>query len=396
MAQCLYDIEFQLETAKCELIEHRQRIICNKPPMSYDVLQISFPSSIHTLSDRHVRQTLFNRYEKLIQQTKTDLIAVYIQAKQVEIYQYQTLFNVEIEKMDQNNHKQVIHQNIPKVLQRLITKRSLNMNEQLKIICHFTINYYIRSSYGQLENSKKKGQEENIQKRIGFLSSLIVDPVVMVVHHLTNEQLELLNRGPTYVAPGQLHITSPSQTIDTMVSKQYAPIRHQLATLFDKYHIDISRSTNFQKYVFNEFKNLYSIPLPLDIYERVVYEKKLIQSIRCCLKKNNLLLRRTADQTNMFYLMNRNDFIKASNQYMENTIDNYIVLININETNVEDEEVQEQQFKKKYQLLNEKLDNLHRENKLTEPIVKKLRVNVNRIKLPYLYFLPDICTMVSI
>jgi len=399
MAQCLYDRELQLETTKYELLEYYERIRCNKPPTSYDCLEISLPlsssSSIDTIPDNnHLhRQQLLNRYEKLIQQTKIDLIAVHIAILQANIYQYQTLFDDKTEQMSENNEKHVPNRDMPNSLQYLINQRSLNMKNKLKLIYNFTINYYIRSSYSQLEETieNKRKQEKMTTKQIGFISNLIIDPTTMIEHHLTNQQLQLLNRGPTYVAPGQLHVSSSSfQTMDDRIKKQYAPLKHQLAIIFNKFNTYAASSWNFQEDAYKAFKNLYSIPLPNDIYQRAVYENKLIRSIRYSLTKNNFILRRTADQNNTFYLGNMNDFINISNEYMDNNTDTYHVLFNLNEMNIQDIQ---QQLNQKYLFINSELDKLLQEKRLHSTIHKRLQVKIENLKLPYLYFLPDISTM---
>jgi hypothetical protein len=366
-------------------------VICNKPPLFYDSLQISLPSAIHTLSNKQLRQQLLHQYENLIQQTKTDLMAIHIAAKQAKIYQYQTIFNFEIEQMYQNNHKHIPDKSMPRVLQRLISKRSVNMNEQLKLKCNFTINYDIRSSYSQLEVMNKR-KKTNFQ-RIGFLSNLIIDPTIAQQHHLINQQVQLLNRGPTYVAPYQIHLSSSfsqttTTTMDNRLAQQYATLRHQLAIVFDKFHVHLSTSTNFHKYAYQEFKNLYSIPISQDIYQRALYEKKLIQSTQYSLQKHNLILRRTADQKNMFYLSNMNDFINVSNQYMENNIDTYYILINI--SNEMNQQAIQEQLNKRYLSMNSEIEKWFNEKRFNTHVHKKLRIKIANVKLPYLYFLPDV------
>ena len=153
-----------------------------------------------------------------------DLITVHIAALQAKIDLYQIRLNKEIDQMWQNK-------TMPQLLKQLITKRSVNMNEKFKVMCHFTINYTIRNSYGDFETNNKKEKEQNL-KRIRFPSTLIIASNITACQ-LTEQQLQLLNRGPTYVAPGQLHISSASnETIDTMIKKQYGFLKHQLDNLF--------------------------------------------------------------------------------------------------------------------------------------------------------------------
>jgi len=141
IAHDFYETEFYLETIKNESIEYQERIRCNKPPTSYNDLEIPLPSSIHTITNQHIRQQLWNRYEKLLEQTKTDLLAVHLAVQQATIYQYQTLVN----------EKQIANKDMPEALRNLLHQRSVNMKNKLKLISDFTIHYYLHSSYSEFE-----------------------------------------------------------------------------------------------------------------------------------------------------------------------------------------------------------------------------------------------------
>ncbi|CAF1317143.1 unnamed protein product [Adineta steineri] len=393
IAKQLYALEINLETAKSRLIQFQKRVIYNKPPIYYDCLQISLPSTINTISNLDVRQQLLNRYINLIQQTKTDLMTIDLVGKQALIYEYQTRFDQIKKTMKENNDQHIQDKEMTSSLISLIHQRSLNMKKKIQEKSNIIINYSIQNSYDQLQYFEKSEDKMNF-KRLGFLPNLIIDPTITnITSHLTDQQIKILNRGPTYIAPGQLHISLSFQTLDQMVMKQYVAFRHQLRTLFDKYHIILSTSSKIQNEVHTNMKNIFSIPLPDDIYQRAIYESKLIQTIYQSLKKNNLILRRTADQNNLFYLGNKNDFINLSNQYMENNTDYYRILYDINQMTVE--EIQEQ-LKIKYQLINCELEKLFNKNKNNEYLYRKLRIHMEHIKIPYLYFLPDISTEKSI
>lgn len=385
----MYNIELQLETTKYDLIEYRERLICNKPPSIYDSLQIPISSVIHTVSNRSLRRQLFSRYEKLIQQTKTDLMAISIIAQQTTIYQYQREFNRQLEQMFQNDQKHVTNKEMSKLLKQLIHQRSLNMHQQLKLMHEFTMNYSVRNSYDQLKviNAEGEDSKKRIQ-RIGFLPSLLIDPTVgSLSSYLTTQQLQLLKRGPTYVAPCQIHVSSQFPTHTEMILQEYAPLKRQLAIIFDRFHVDINRSSNFQRDAYESFTKHFSIPIPTTIYQRALYEQQLIQSIQSLFKKNNLCLRRTADQNNLFYLDTIHHFTHLSNQYMEENTDHYHILINASEINEEDAQ---EQLNKIYQSINSDLEILYKENRFNKQTYNRLRVKMNRVKLPYLYFLPDI------
>ena len=113
-------------------------------------------------------------------------------------------------------------------------------------------------------------------KIIGFSPSVIID----TTYQLTDKQIELLNRGPTYVPPCQMHISSSFQSTDDIVKKQYAPLKHQLNILFDKYSVHMTLKMNIEMEIYEQFKKYFTMPLPSMIRERAIYELKLVQSIR--------------------------------------------------------------------------------------------------------------------
>ena len=114
-----------------------------------------------------------------------------------------------------------------------------------------------------------------------------------------------------------MYISSSYASINDVTKTQYAPLRHQLTNLFSKYKINIALSMEIQKKLYDEFKYLFSISIPFSFRERTLYEKKLIQSIRYSLQKNNLLLGRTADNRNMFYIGDRHEFRMKGEHYMD-------------------------------------------------------------------------------
>ncbi|CAF1148545.1 unnamed protein product [Rotaria sordida] len=75
-------------------------------------------------------------------------------------------------------------------------------------------------------------------------------------------------------------------------------------------------------------------PISSNLYQRALYEKNLIQSIQYSLKKNNLILRRTANNRNTFYMGNIQDFETKADKYLTRS-DDYKVLIDINDENNE-------------------------------------------------------------
>ncbi|CAF4089855.1 unnamed protein product, partial [Rotaria sordida] len=205
-----------------------------------------------------------------------------------------------------------------------------------------------------------------------------------VVHNLTLEQIKFLNRGPTYVPPCQLHILSKSSfTLAQLVTKQMVPLRRHLNKLFAKYLVDLSRKMNFEEEIQLAFNESFLGPMPTILEHRALYEKQIIQSIRYHLNKDRLILRRTVDDKNTYYLGQLDEFQQKSNDYIENS-SSYKFIAIIDENNTE-----EQQLKKVIQSFDIELDKLYQRKLINNDYKMKFSISKKRnVKLPYMYFLP--------
>ncbi|CAF4372875.1 unnamed protein product [Rotaria sp. Silwood2] len=204
------------------------------------------------------------------------------------------------------------------------------------------------------------------------------------VHNLTFEQIQFLNRGPTYVSPCQLHIlTKSSFTLAQLVTKQMIPLRRHLIKLFTKYSVDLSRRMNFEKEIQLAFNESFLTQMPPMLEHHALYEKQIIQSIKYQLNKDHLILRRTADDKNTYYLGHLDEFQQKSNEYIENSNSfEFIAIINENHT-------EQQQLKEVIQSLDVEFDKLYQRKLINKDYQMKFSMGKKtNIKLLNVYFLP--------
>jgi hypothetical protein len=366
-------------------MELSQRVFYNKPPVSFNSIQIAMSTSLDTTTstttDGNIRQRLLDKHEKLIQRKTIDLMAIHISRAEVKFFQRRKIFNEELSKMQENHRNLVKNQGMPTVLTNLIQQRFKNITDKCRDMYNYRINYYLRSPYGDLNDVMKNEKNQNM-KTTGFSPSVIIDTAYL----LTDKQKQLLNRGPTYVPPCQMHISSPFQTIDDIVRKQYAPLKHQLNILFDKYDVDMTLKMNIIMEIYEQFKKYFTMSPPSVICERAIYERNIVQSIRRSLNENNLILRRTADNQNTFYLGNAQDFEAKANDYLAKT-DAFEVLITIDEHNPNE---WHNELNKIIKSMNFILKIMHIKNALHDDLFNRLHIDATKIELPYLYFLPDV------
>ena len=359
----------------------------NKPPNSYD--------SIISMTNVSSDQQVLHKHEKLIQQKKLDRMAIHIFKGEQKFYQCEKKFNDELSTMWQNHRNLVKDKEMPIALTNLIQQRFTNITDQWRDEHNFRIDYYLENPYGDwdtIENNNKKNtikqnatNEQRI-KSIGFQPSMIID----TKHSFNDKQLKLLNRGPTYVPPCQIHISSLFQSTDDILKEQYASLKHQLAWLVAKYKMDVSLHFRIQNEFYDKFKECFSMSLSPYIEKRARYEMNLIQTIRQSLKTNKLILLRTADNMNTFYLGDSQDFQVKADDYLGKT-NNYQVFLTTNE---QKNQQQQQQLKKQIYKLTDSINNalriLRRRNEIDETLYGRLVIYESKVKLPYLYFLPNV------
>ena len=214
------------------------------------------------------------------------------------------------------------------------------------------------------------------------------------LNRLSPEQLAFLNRGPSYVPPCQMH--SLSISIDQLLRQQMAPLHRQLASLFTKYPVDLSRQVQFQ----NELEQCISqsfgstaqpLSIPPALRERVLHEKQLIQSIRNEINQQEHILRRTADNQNTYCLRSRSLFNFKSYEHVK-TSNSYELIGPLDTTAAAEQQQQQQQnLNKILRSIDDTLTHLLDRKLISKEHHMKFTVSQRKnIKLPSLYFLPEV------
>ena len=185
--------------------------------------------------------------------------------------------------------------------------------------------------------------------------------------------------------PCQLHLSSSSESIFDITLTQSVPLRRQFSSLFSKIGTFQAKSISFEEKIMKIFHQLFSLPLPASIEKRALSEKQLVQSIRTYLKDNNFILRRTADQQNVFYLGDVSDFEAKARDYLAG-IDSFELVETIDKkTNG-----QVQKLDQIVRMINSELKTIQKEQHIKEELLQQLHIQRSQIEFPYLYFLPEI------
>jgi hypothetical protein len=352
----------------------KQRIFYHQLPHIFYSRQPPVPSSLLAINNLNVRHRLFDRYRKIIQRTQSAMMTVYVAAAEAKLREYQHKFGIALERMKQKQGQMLSDERLSDSMINLIDRRSKYTGEYYKHITDVKVHFFRQNPLG--DRGDTVGDYNN--QKIHCAPSIIVD----ALHHLSIEQIALLNRGPTYVPPCQLHM-SPSLSIDQLLVKQAEPLRRQLTLLFSKSSVNFSQQLTFNRALKKLFEQSFSICVPESIQQRAHYEKELVLSIHRHMKNDNLILRRTADQNNVFYLGHASDFEQKANDHMKNT-SSYELIGPIDETMP-----QQPQLTEMINSIDFILENSHKNKRISKDHLDRMRVKTSNVELPYLYFLPE-------
>ncbi|CAF4818731.1 unnamed protein product [Rotaria sp. Silwood1] len=371
LAQHLYDSRAAYVQAKRELIQLKHRILCNKPTQMIYGRALSMFSTQPLLSnmDAQSYQRNIDQEEKELQNKMTDLTIECIIEMENKILQCRATLHKAIQEISTNDKE------FPTDLMDIIHRRVDIINKKVEYCSNFRIQYCLHHNYTDLPDSFA-------------IPSHCFSPTMIIgtaVHLLTKEQLQLLNRGPTYVPPYQMYVSSTNGSLEEIIKKQFKSLQYDLNNLFTKRQVNMAVSAMIKQDINKLFTDTFSISLPNSLRRRALYEQYLIETIRQHLKDYDLILRRTADQENVFYLAYRTEFEQKTTEFMTET-DIFQLCHIIDEKNLR---ATRDFLTTKIKSINERVQTIFSKEEYKK-MQEKLYVTIDKVKLPYLYFLPHL------
>jgi hypothetical protein len=372
VAKRLFAVHYELETARGELKHLKLRVFYDKAPASIGSMRLA-PSP---LNDKTVPedgwQRAFHQQQTSIQCQRLDAMIPLIVNAEVKFYRCRAIFDAEQTKMNDNHRNLVANKGMSTTLCNLIAQRLQIITDQVHDQYEYKTNYYLRSSFDDADTTAP----------VGFLSSTIVD----TSQPLNNRQLQLLNRGPSYVPPSSMPAVVDD---DDAIKKLYLPLKRQVVHLLNKCHVNIARTMDIEKKIHELFQDCFSLVPSTDLIERAVDEQKLVRSIRRSLKKNDLVVRRTADQMNTFYVTDAYAFECKADEFLMKT-DAYQRLLDLDEHTGGGGQHGSDEIKRMIESMNAALDTLKAKKALPADEIQTLLINPAKVQLPRLCFLPDV------
>jgi hypothetical protein len=363
--------------AKNELIELKHRIQCNQPTQDSvtQALSLLLTTTTSTVTNPDFFHEEIDHDDKQLQEHLNHFMTQAIVDAEKKLVECEHLFNREQQQQQQELSSSILTSSFMDIIYR----RYKLFEDKLNFLQQFRLDYYLRKHFGQ------QSDDFNLAK-ISFSPTIIVHASM---HVFNKEHLRLLSRGPTYVPPTP---TPPpllhDQMIKQEIEKNYKPLQHDLNVLLVKSNVNLVQSIVLQKQIKDLYMEMFSktILSRASMCERAHYEQQLIEQIQNDLKRFNLILRRTQDQQNVFYLGDRKLFEQLSNEFMLETN-----LFEIDMT-IDNEHLQETHdyLTKKIKSMNHEFKTIFIDTKKYKDQLNKITILIDKVKLPYLYFLPDL------
>ncbi|CAF4484495.1 unnamed protein product [Rotaria socialis] len=304
----------------------------HRPPKSFDSLQIPEPITLASINDTKTHQRLSDRCEKIVQRSRYDMILIYIAVAEAKMNEWKDKFDTDLDEMKEYLVRGASHKRLHRVMVDILYRPS----------------FFRHSSDGQELDLVYRWSSFIEKSKVHFSPTLYHDSHQ---HHLSSKQMEFLHRGPSYVSTCQLHIVSGSSlNMDHLLTKQMSSLRRVLTRVFTKYPVDLSRRMNFEKEIQNLFHASFDQSIPSTFEERPQNE----------------------------FQQKSDDFVQHSTSY------EFIGMFDGINT-------EQQQLDELVNSINSQFETLHQKRLINNDYRTKFTISKkSTMKLPYLYFLPEI------
>lgn len=102
----------------------------------------TLPSYIQSIEDRHVRQRLSYRYERILQETKTNMIFLLIQSGESKLRSCQQAFDDAMANIWKQHRQTSVEQRLNQTMIEFIDHRLKNITERFQMIHQYRLQYF--------------------------------------------------------------------------------------------------------------------------------------------------------------------------------------------------------------------------------------------------------------
>jgi hypothetical protein len=137
------------ENTKMNVAVLKQRLVYNHLPSSFESLHIPEPITLQNIEDDAVRQRLSERYHKVLERTKSDMLQVYIATEQAKADQCIKEFDREYAEMKENLRIGPTHKKLTPSMLQLLQKRLTLINQHIMHLYNLKIDFFAKAATGK-------------------------------------------------------------------------------------------------------------------------------------------------------------------------------------------------------------------------------------------------------
>lgn len=131
-----YEVHCEYERNKIYIDLFKQYVFYKKfPPSLNQHYRLTIPNELHSIQDLSIRSTLSNRYEQIIQRTKSDLMIIHLSMAETKLRQSQEILH----QYQQQLQEQVLTFDMMTLLKR----RCQDYEEQLQRLYQLKMNFFV-------------------------------------------------------------------------------------------------------------------------------------------------------------------------------------------------------------------------------------------------------------
>jgi hypothetical protein len=147
--QNISKLKYTKETAKMNVAVLKQRLFYNHLPSSFESLHIPESITLQTIQDDAIRQHLSERYHKVLQRTKSDMLHVYIATEQAKADQHIKEFDRDYAEMKENLRIGPTHKKLTSTMLQLLQKRLTLINKHILYLYNLKIDFFAKAPTGK-------------------------------------------------------------------------------------------------------------------------------------------------------------------------------------------------------------------------------------------------------
>ncbi|CAF2972146.1 unnamed protein product [Rotaria sp. Silwood2] len=130
------------EMAKLEVAILKQCTIHNHLPTSFQSLDIPTSISLNSINDPRIRQRLYEKCQKILQQTKSEMMLVYITVAEIKMNETKEKFNKVLTDMQDTQHSGPDSKRLTKNMISIMERHFKNINERIIHLYKMKLHYF--------------------------------------------------------------------------------------------------------------------------------------------------------------------------------------------------------------------------------------------------------------